>query len=93
MKFGQSAGELLLRFMNPEPSESQSEPDTELTFSPREVEVIKLLAAGASTTEAAVQLFLSEYTVRDYISTIMRRLNAKNRTEVAVKAIRMGIID
>ena len=93
MKFGQSAGELLLRFMNPEPSESQSQLDTELTFSPREVEVIKLLAAGASTTEAAVQLFLSEYTVRDYISTIMRRLNAKNRTEVAVKAIRMGIID
>ena len=53
----------------------------------------KLLAAGASTTEAAVQLYLSEYTVRDYISTIMRRLDAKNRTEVAVKAIRMGIIE
>ena len=93
MKFGQSAGELLLKFINPEPSLKQSDSDLNLSFSPREVEVIKLLAEGASTTEAAVQLYLSEYTVRDYISTIMRRLNAKNRTEVVVKAIRMGIID
>ncbi|MGZ4162011.1 MAG: LuxR C-terminal-related transcriptional regulator, partial [Neobacillus sp.] len=33
-----------------------------------------------------------EFTVRDHISNIMKRLNAQNRTEVAVKAIRMGII-
>ncbi len=93
MKFGQSAGELLLRFTNSENALTESDSDRKLSFSPREVDIIKLLAAGASTTEAAVQLYLSEYTVRDYISTIMRRLDAKNRTEVAVKAIRMGIID
>ena len=93
MKFGQSAGELLLKFINPATSEKLVDVEPMLSFSPREVEIIKLLAAGASTTEAAVQLYLSEYTVRDYISTIMRRLGAKNRTEVAVKAIRMGIIE
>ncbi|QFK70725.1 response regulator transcription factor [Pradoshia sp. D12] len=93
MKFGQSAGELLLRFTNPENSVTQNDLNRKLSFSPCEVDIIKLLAAGASTTEAAVQLYLSEYTVRDYISIIMRRLDAKNRTEVAVKVIRMGIID
>ncbi|WP_462406387.1 LuxR C-terminal-related transcriptional regulator [Gracilibacillus sp. Marseille-QA3620] len=93
MKFGQSAGELMLRYMKPDYVKGDLEAGDELSFSPREIEVIKLLAEGASTTEAAVKLYLSEYTVRDYISTIMKRLNAKNRTEVAVKSIRMGIID
>ena len=83
----------MLRYMKPDYVKGDLEAGEELSFSPREIEVIKLLAEGASTTEAAVKLYLSEYTVRDYISTIMKRLNAKNRTEVAVKSIRMGIID
>ncbi|WP_139891367.1 LuxR C-terminal-related transcriptional regulator [Bacillus sp. D386] len=92
-EIGANAGELLLRFTNPENSVTQNDLNRKLSFSSHEVDIIKLLAAGASTTEVAVQLYLSEYTVREYISTIMRRLDAKNRTEVAVKAIRMGIID
>lgn len=93
MKFGQSAGELMLRYMKPDYVNAGADVREGVSFSPREIEIIKLLAEGASTTEAAVKLYLSEYTVRDYISTIMKRLNAKNRTEVAVKAIRMGIIE
>ncbi|MFB7304737.1 response regulator transcription factor [Heyndrickxia sporothermodurans] len=61
-------------------------------LSSREISVLELLAEGASTTEAAEALHLSEYTVRDYVSNIMKRLNARNRTEAAVKAIRLGII-
>ena len=93
MKFGQSAGELMLRYIKPDYVNTGTDVREGVSFSPREIEIIKLLAEGASTTEAAVKLYLSEYTVRDYISTIMKRLNAKNRTEVAVKAIRMGIIE
>lgn len=93
MKFGQSAGELMLKFVKPEADQLNHTSFTSINFSPREIEVLKLLADGASTTEAAVKLYLSEYTVRDYISSIMRRLQAKNRTEAAVKAIRLGIID
>jgi len=93
MKFGQSAGELMLRYMKLDYVNAGTDVREGISFSPREIEIIKLLAGGASTTEAAVKLYLSEYTVRDYISTIMKRLNAKNRTEVAVKAIRMGLIE
>ncbi|PQD95330.1 hypothetical protein CYL18_08550 [Pradoshia eiseniae] len=93
MKFGQSAGELMLRYIKPDYVNTGTDVREGVSFSPREIEIIKLLAEGASTTEAAVKLYLSEYTVRDYISTIMKRLNAKNRTEVAVKAIRMGVIE
>ena len=93
MKFGQSSGELLSKFIKADIKKQDLPEGDSISLSPRETEIIKLLADGASTAEAAFKLYLSEFTVRDYISNIMRRLNAQNRTEVAVKAIRMGIID
>jgi DNA-binding NarL/FixJ family response regulator len=51
-----------------------------------------LIAEGASINEAAQQLHLSSYTVRDYVSIIIQKLAAKNRTDAAVKAIRMKLI-
>ncbi|MDN3015001.1 response regulator transcription factor [Paenibacillus sp. BSR1-1] len=93
MKFGQSSGELLSKFIQAEIKQPNFSDNSSVTLSPRETEIIKLLADGASTAEAALKLYLSEFTVRDYISNIMKRLNAQNRTEVAVKAIRMGLIE
>lgn len=90
LKFGQSAGELLMKFSG---TNKWKVLDSGIApLSSREIEVLELLAEGASTSEAAEKLHLSEYTVRDYVSNIMKRLNAKNRTEAAVKAIRSGII-
>ncbi|HET7579542.1 MAG TPA: response regulator transcription factor [Bacillales bacterium] len=90
MKFGQSAGEILAKYGG-DPSES-SPPAQSPHLSPREMDVLKLMAEGASTSEAADSLNLSEYTVRDYISAIMQKMNARNRTEAVVKAIRGGMI-
>lgn len=90
MKFGQTAGETLAKFGGDHPE--QSKRSFSFHLSRREIEVLKLMADGASTTEAAEKLNLSEYTVRDYISAIMQKMNARNRTEAAVKAIREGII-
>ncbi|GAB6005481.1 response regulator transcription factor [Geobacillus vulcani] len=87
-KFGQSAGEVLAKFNGGRPELVPSVPH----LSPREIEVLKLVAEGASTYEAAKRLHLSEYTVRDYVSAILQKMNAKNRTEAIVKAIRDGII-
>ncbi|MFA8438419.1 response regulator transcription factor [Pueribacillus sp. YX66] len=90
MKFGQSAGELLTKIS---PDESQLDQAIAIAqLSPREIEVLQLIAEGKSTHQAAQRLHLSEYTVRDYISTIMQKMKAKNRTEAIVKAIRKGII-
>jgi DNA-binding CsgD family transcriptional regulator len=93
MKFGQSSGELLSKFIVADIRQDDMKEKGSINLSPREIEIIKLLADGASTSEAALKLYLSEFTVRDYISNIMKRLNAQNRTEVAVKAIRLGIIE
>lgn len=87
MKFGQSAGEALKKFHS-----SIQEANETIHFSPREIEVLNLLAEGESTTSAADALHLSEYTVRDYITSIMQKMDARNRTEAVARAIRKGVI-
>jgi len=80
MKFGQSSGELLSKFIEADIKKQDLPEGDSISLPPRETEIIKLLADGASTAEAAFKLYLSEFTVRDYISNIMKRLNAQNRT-------------
>lgn len=86
-KFGQSAGEVLEKFHS-----SMHDLNKTVHFSPREIEVLELMAAGESTTSAADILHLSEYTVRDYITSVMQKMEARNRTEAVARAIRKGII-
>ncbi|UOY87393.1 response regulator transcription factor [Bacillus glycinifermentans] len=52
-------------------------------LSEREQEILRLAALGKTTKEIAAELFLSAGTVRNYISEIMNKLGAKNRTEAA----------
>ncbi|MBM7714180.1 DNA-binding CsgD family transcriptional regulator [Bacillus thermophilus] len=87
IKFGQSAGETIGKFKNNINYLNQS-----LHLSLREIEVLTLMAEGESTSSAADRLHLSEYTVRDYITKIMQKMKAKNRTEAVAYAIRHGII-
>ena len=53
-------------------------------ISEREFEIIKLIANGCSNKEIAVELFLSEGTVRNYLSSILEKLQLRDRTQVAV---------
>ncbi|MGN9843924.1 response regulator transcription factor [Nonomuraea sp. H19] len=61
-------------------------------LTPREADVLRLVAAGAEATEIAGQLFLSAGTVRNYITTIVAKLNARNRTDAARIASEAGWI-
>lgn len=87
-KFGRSAGEILAKYQK----ESFKLSKNKIDLSAREIEVLMLMAEGDSTIEAAAELNLSEYTVRDYVSSIMEKMNARNRTEAVAKAIRLGLI-
>jgi DNA-binding NarL/FixJ family response regulator len=51
----------------------------------RQQEVAKLIAAGLPNKEIAIRLGLREATVKVYVSALMRRIGARNRTEVAIK--------
>jgi len=53
-------------------------------LSERELEIAKLISQGYSNKEIARMLFISEGTVRNYITSILQKLNLKNRTQIAV---------
>jgi DNA-binding NarL/FixJ family response regulator len=61
-------------------------------LTPRELEVVQLLATGLSNKAIAYQLGISEHTVKFHINAIMNKLGAQSRTEAAVRATRMGLI-
>jgi DNA-binding NarL/FixJ family response regulator len=71
------------------------EPDSAILvgLSEREREVLKQLARGLSNTEIAARLYLSEGTVRNYVSAIFDKLGVNDRTQAAVLAIRFGVVE
>ena len=62
-------------------------------LSERELDVLRLLAAGKANIDIARELFLSPYTVRNHISSILAKLQIANRTEAAAYAIRSGLVN
>ena len=69
-------------------------PDTTIAedLSEREREVLGLLARGMTNTEIAKRLYLSEGTVRNYVSAILAKLDVPDRTQAAVLALRYGLV-
>jgi DNA-binding NarL/FixJ family response regulator len=62
-------------------------------LTPREHDILALLAAGRTNRSIAEALALSDGTVRVYVSTVLAKLGAANRTEATVLAIRQGLVD
>ena len=61
-------------------------------MTPRELEVLQLLAEGLANKAIALQLDISEHTVKYHVNAIMSKLNAQSRTEAVVRAARLGLI-
>ncbi|MEW6047657.1 MAG: response regulator transcription factor [Bacillota bacterium] len=67
----------------------QPDPFSQLT--PREREVLALMARGLTNQEIARRLVISEHTVKNHVSNIYRKLGSDDRTRVVLMAIRAGI--
>lgn len=65
--------------------------DDGLTY--REVEILQLVATGMSNQEIALQLMVSERTVRTHVSNILSKLLVDNRTQAALVALENGYAD
>ncbi|WP_309732930.1 response regulator transcription factor [Chamaesiphon sp. OTE_75_metabat_556] len=55
-------------------------------LTPRELEILKLIAAGANNREIAGQLYISEGTVKNHVTNILNRLGVRDRTQAAILA-------
>jgi DNA-binding NarL/FixJ family response regulator len=71
-------------------SQRQNEPDPGDPLTPREIEIIKMIAEGKSSKEIAEILFLSFRTIQNHRTKIMKKLNLKKNTDLVKYAIRKG---
>jgi DNA-binding NarL/FixJ family response regulator len=85
--YAQLAPGLLERVINPKLTNTTETTNKELSkLTPRELDVAKLVAIGATNQEIATKLFISECTVKTHINSIFNRLNLKNRAQLAIYA-------
>ena len=83
----QIAGRVMQEVARPSPSADVS------SLTPREREVLQLLARGLSNRELADRLVLSEKTVKTHVSSILMKLGVHDRTQAALLAVREGLVD
>lgn len=67
-------------------------PEADRVVTKREEEVLQLIADGCSTGEVAEQLFISQKTVKNHLASIYQKLDARDRTQAVLQAVRMGIV-
>ena len=84
------AGAMLDEVRKLEPVPAANEADRVITS--REVDVLQLIADGCSTPEVAAQLYISQKTVKNHLASIYHKLDARDRTQAVLQAVRMGIV-
>ncbi|QQK74567.1 response regulator transcription factor [Salicibibacter cibarius] len=90
VKMGHHVGEMLMQYQDSQYDNLQKTISSRL--SPREIEVMNLVKNGRSISEISYALHLSQYTIRDYISSSIKKVNGRNRTHAVAIAIQQGFI-
>jgi DNA-binding NarL/FixJ family response regulator len=86
------AAKILEEFNQPEQVVSnQPKPVDQLT--PREIEVLEEIVAGATNQEIADTLHITENTVKIHLRNILEKLHVQNRIQAAVHAVRSGLVE
>lgn len=64
-----------------------------VTVTRRETEVLQAIVDGCSTPQVAARLYLSQKTVKNHLAAIYQKLDARDRTQAVLTALRMGIVE
>ncbi|MCL6591384.1 MAG: response regulator transcription factor [Firmicutes bacterium] len=72
--------------------EKELTPPEQLSLTARELEVVSQIARGKSNRDIAEQLFISEKTVKNHVSNILRKMSLEDRTQIAVYAYQKRLI-
>lgn len=65
---------------------------SDLTLTPREIEILALITRGASTHRIAAELFISLKTVKNHLASIYEKLDVTDRTQAVLTALRLGLV-
>jgi DNA-binding NarL/FixJ family response regulator len=86
------AAKVLAEFSRLESRPAPPPPGPIEPLSGRELDILRALAAGHSNKEIAAQLYITEGTVKNHITNILGKLDARDRTQAALRARELGII-
>ena len=87
--FGDGVYQVMRKQMSEGTTHTQDALDVD--FTARELDVVRLVAQGLDNKEIAGELYLAEGTVRNLISRVLEKLNLKDRTQLAVYAVKHGL--
>jgi DNA-binding NarL/FixJ family response regulator len=79
--------------LSPEIAAEIAEHATDGALTPREIDVLRLVAAGNANKEIGVRLSLTEVTVKSHVRNVLAKLGANDRTHAVTIALKRGIID
>jgi DNA-binding NarL/FixJ family response regulator len=79
------AATMLTEFSQPQAGDLFSE------LTAREIEILQLLSQGLTNREIGEQMFITEKTVKHYMTSIMEKLHVRSRTEAALIAMQRGL--
>jgi len=88
-------GSIIRRLFGAVPLETETtdEPIIATPLTPREIDILRLMATSHTNREIATQLFVSEETVRTHVKHILRKLAQPDRTQAVIAAVRAGLLD
>ncbi len=91
---GESPGALQPRTDGPAHSDiTQRMPLFTDRLTPRELDVLRLVAQGHANKEIAAKLNVAEYTVKKHVHNVIAKLNVYDRTQAAIVAVKVGLVD
>jgi DNA-binding NarL/FixJ family response regulator len=82
---------LIERFAGRAPGIADEHPSVAV-LTPRELEVLRLVARGLSNVEIATQLVVSEHTVKTHVAHVLRKLDVRDRVQAVVLAYETGVV-
>jgi two-component system NarL family response regulator len=86
------AGKLLNEFASMKEEKKAREAGSETDLSEREVEILKLVAKGATNKEIAQKLIISDNTVKVHVKNILEKLQLRNKQQAAAYAVKQGLV-
>jgi len=86
------ARKVVSEFARLKPASAETADSLPEPLSNRETEILQVLAQGHTNKEIADQLYLAEGTVKNYVTSILQKIGARDRTQAAIRAKELGLL-